>query len=83
MQIKDQIDTLQPLYKTVHYNMVLDITLFKDDPKKCRDYIEKWPLMVIFQYNLYIFIPRHPIVAGYYGFTLDVCVSVCPSVCPS
>ena len=26
------------------------------------------------------FIPRHTIVAGYYGFTLDVCVSVCPSV---
>ena len=27
-----------------------------------------------------IFIPRHMIVAGYYGFTLDVCVSVQPSV---
>ena len=26
-----------------------------------------------------IFIPRHCIVAGYYGFTLDVCVSVHPS----
>ena len=27
-----------------------------------------------------IFIPRHTIVAGYYGFTLDVRVSVRPSV---
>ena len=27
-----------------------------------------------------IFIPHHTIVAGYYGFTLDVCVSVRPSV---
>ena len=27
-----------------------------------------------------IFIPRHTIVAGYYGFTLDVRVSVLPSV---
>ena len=26
------------------------------------------------------FITRHTIVAGYYGFTLDVCVSVSPSV---
>ena len=30
-----------------------------------------------------IFIPRHTIVAGYYGFTLDVRVSVRPSVRPS
>ena len=31
-----------------------------------------------------IFIASHTIVAGYYGFTLDVRVSVCPSViCPS
>ena len=29
------------------------------------------------------FIPRHTIVAGYYGFTLDVRVSVRPCVCPS
>ena len=27
-----------------------------------------------------IFIPRHKIGAGYYGFTLDVRVSVCPSI---
>ena len=27
-----------------------------------------------------MFIPRHTIVAGYYGFTLDVRVSVRPSV---
>ena len=25
--------TLQPLYNTVHYNTVLDITQFKDGPK--------------------------------------------------
>ena len=29
-----------------------------------------------------IFIPRHTIVAGYYGFTLEVHVSVYPSVGP-
>ena len=35
--------TLQPLYKTVRYNTVLDITWFKDGSQKCIDYIEKWP----------------------------------------
>ena len=33
--------TLQPLYNTVHYNMVLNITRFKDGSQKCIDYIEK------------------------------------------
>ena len=33
--------TLQPLYNTVHYNMDLDITRFKDGSQKCIDYIEK------------------------------------------
>ena len=33
--------TLQPLYNTVRYNMVLDITRFKDGSQKCLDYIEK------------------------------------------
>ena len=28
----------------------------------------------------YVFIPRHTIVTGYYGFMLDVCVSVTLSV---
>ena len=32
---------LQPLYNTVRYNMVLDITQFKDLSQKCIDYIEK------------------------------------------
>ena len=32
---------LQPLYNTVHYNTVLDITRFKDGSQKCIDYIEK------------------------------------------
>ena len=31
----------QPLYNTVHYNTVLDITRFKDGSQKCIDYIEK------------------------------------------
>ena len=35
------IITLQPLYNTVHYNTVLDITRFKDGSQKCIDYIEK------------------------------------------
>ena len=33
--------TLQPLYNTVRYNTVLDITRFKDGSQKCIDYIEK------------------------------------------
>ena len=38
---------------------------------------ELWPMGLLFYFILF-FIPRHTIVAGYYGFTLDV--SVCPSV---
>ena len=33
--------TLQPLYNTIHYNTVLDITRFKDGSQKCIDYIDK------------------------------------------
>ena len=33
--------TLQPLYNTVRYNTVLDITRFQDESQKCIDYIEK------------------------------------------
>ena len=40
----------------VTHNTVLDITWFKDGSQLCIDYIEKWPWMVIFQYNLYIFV---------------------------
>ena len=36
-------NTLQPLYNTVRYNMVLDVIRFKDGSQKCIDYIEKWP----------------------------------------
>ena len=35
------INTLQPLYNTVRYNTVLDITRFKNGSQKCIDYIEK------------------------------------------
>ena len=38
---KKNINTLQPLYNTVRYHMVLDITRFKDGSQKCIDYIEK------------------------------------------
>ena len=37
-------------------------------------------LIIKYGINANIFIPRHTIVAGYYGFTLDLCVSVRPSV---
>ena len=37
------VRTLQPLYNTVHYNSVLDITRFKDGSQKCIGCIEKWP----------------------------------------
>ena len=43
-------------------------------------YIEKCSFLVIFLYTIYIFIHRHTIVAGYYDFTLDVCVTVHPSI---
>ena len=33
--------TPQPLYNTVHYNTVLEITEFKNGSQKCIDYIEK------------------------------------------
>ena len=35
------INTPQPLYNMVGYNMVLDITRFKDGSQKCIDYIKK------------------------------------------
>ena len=38
-----QVNILQPLYNMVRYNMVLDITQFKDGSQNCIDYIEKWP----------------------------------------
>ena len=51
------IQSLQPLYNTVHYNMVLDVTQFKDGSQKCIDYIENFQYaLYIFQYALYIFV---------------------------
>ena len=38
---RNKKNTLQPLYNTVHYNTVLDITGFKDGSQKCINYIEK------------------------------------------
>ena len=35
------INTLQPLYNTIRYNVVLDVTRFKDGSQKCIDCIEK------------------------------------------
>ena len=49
---------LEPLHKMVHYKMVSDISWFKGGPQKyciqikCIDYIEKWPLMAFFLYNV-------------------------------
>ena len=34
-------NTLHPIYNTVRYDTVLDITRFKDGSQKCIDYIEK------------------------------------------
>ena len=34
-------NTPKPLYNTVRYNTVLDITRFKDGSQKCIDYIEE------------------------------------------
>ena len=45
---------LEPPYKMVHYTkMDLKNVISK---QKCIDYVEKWPLMVIFLHNLNIFI---------------------------
>ena len=41
LPVNKQQNTLQPLYNTVCYNTVLDITQFKDESQKCIDYIEK------------------------------------------
>ena len=50
-------DTLDPLYKTIHYKMVEMWTRKLLYPnKKCIDYIEKWPFKVTFLYNLDIFV---------------------------
>ena len=37
-------DSLQPLYNTVCYNAVLDITRFKDGSQKYIDYIENFSI---------------------------------------
>ena len=51
-----EIYTPQPLYNTVvgvhNINRVNRVI----SKQNCVDYIEKWPFMVIFQYNLYIFL---------------------------
>ena len=39
--VKVYTSTFQPLYNTVRYNMILDITQFKTGSQKCIDYIEK------------------------------------------
>ena len=36
-----KISTLQPLYNTVRYNTVFDMTRFIDRSENCKDYIEK------------------------------------------
>ena len=43
----------QPLYNNIF--RVHSINNRVISKQKCIDYIEKWPFMVIFQYNLYIF----------------------------
>ena len=40
---RDVQQTLQPLYNTVRYNTVLDITWFKDGYEECINFIEEWP----------------------------------------
>ena len=39
--VKTHESRLQPLYNTVRYNTVLDITQVKDGSQQCIDYIEK------------------------------------------
>ena len=62
----------------VHYKTVLDIRQFKGGPKKfmsrqkCIDYTEKWPILVIFLYNPYIF--GYNTVVLLYNFWIPVIV---------
>ena len=42
-------------YREITDRDVLDLQCILKYEQKCIDYIEKWPFMVIFQYNLYIF----------------------------
>ena len=39
--VQEDQDLHCPLYNTVRYNTVLDITRFKGGPQTCIDYIEK------------------------------------------
>ena len=41
IELPRDTNTLQPLYNTIRYNTVLDITRFNDGSQKCIDYIEK------------------------------------------
>ena len=56
------ISQFEHFHNMVHYKTVLDMRWLIGGPKsvvskeKCIDYIEKWPFMVIFLYNLYIFV---------------------------
>ena len=55
--ISVSVTTPQPLYKLL-VGSIAQTVLVKQPcyiQQKCIDYIEKWPFMVIFQYNLYIF----------------------------
>ena len=54
--------TLVPFYKTIHYKTISLKDDLKVDPRsiiskqKCKDFIAKWPFMIIFLHNLYIFV---------------------------
>ena len=54
--IIDLVDTHRPLYNTVRYNTLLDISQFKDGSQKCIDYIEKMSIKDHFFYLIYSFL---------------------------
>ena len=56
------LTTLQPLYNTARYNMVMDITRIKDGSQKCIDYIEKWPY--IFGLDITLLFSLHGLCYG-------------------
>ena len=69
----------QPLYNTVRFNTVLDITRFKDGSRKCIDDIEKMTINCHFFNIIYTFLFGYNTLKCNRGFVYDVqiiCVSI-------
>ena len=81
-QISIRIDTLWVQlileFSTDHFETIHTCSTWSEDVHVVLGLSSRY----FYQLFFYFFIPRHTIVAGYYGFTLDVRVSVRPSIRP-